>query len=160
MPDPDPEILSTLADIVGRSGEPAARGQDAVQSIATAFDAMTCTLHRADPDTRILHHVAAVGLPEAIIERTRTIPFGKGMAGICYERREPVTVCNLQTDDSGVARPAARQSQVAGALVVPILVEAEVRGTLGIGKSEDHDYAPEEILLLRSCGELLVTLFP
>ena len=50
--------------------------------------------------------------------RSGVIPFGKGMAGICAERREPVSMCNLQTDDSGVARPTAKETKVAGALEV------------------------------------------
>ncbi|MGH9362275.1 MAG: GAF domain-containing protein, partial [Thermoanaerobaculia bacterium] len=94
--------------------------QTALDALALAFGAVTATLHRADPGTETLHLLACRGLPERVVEVTRTIPFGKGMAGLCARRREPVTVCNLQTDASGAARPGARETGVAGAIVVPV----------------------------------------
>jgi len=131
------------------------RVQRCVEAIALAFDARTCTFHEHDPLRPLLHLRAQVGLPAHIAEITRTIPVGKGMAGICAERREPVTVCNLQTDSSGVARPAARDTKVAGALVVPVLDGDRVLATLGVGKAADHDYSDDEIRTLERCGIVL-----
>ena len=42
------------------------------------------------------------------------------MAGLAVQRKEPVSVCNLQTDASGAARPGAKATGMEGALVVPI----------------------------------------
>ncbi len=128
-----------------------------LEIIAGHFEARTCTLHR-NTGAGVLESVACLGLPKPVIELTRVIPIGKGMAGICAERAEPVTVCNLQTDDSGVVRPGARTTEVAGALVVPVMEGDTVRATLGIGKADAHDYQNDEIDLLVRCGSILLKL--
>jgi hypothetical protein len=40
-------------------------------------------------------------------------------------------MCNLQIDDSGVARPAAKETKVEGSIAVPMLLEGKLYGTLG-----------------------------
>jgi len=128
--------------------------QAALDSILEAFEAPTGSIHRADHDTRFLNLVVQRGIPDKVLEVTTTIPFGKGMAGICLERAEPVTMCNLQTDDSGVAKPGAKLTQVQGAIVIPIFSgDGEtVMGTLGIGKIVEHNYSEEEIRILKDCA--------
>ncbi|MCB9769577.1 MAG: GAF domain-containing protein [Candidatus Omnitrophica bacterium] len=128
--------------------------QGALDCILEEFEAATGSIHRADHETRFLHLVVQKGIPEQILVVTTTIPFGKGMAGVCLERAEPVTMCNLQTDDSGVAKPGAKLTQVQGAIVVPIFSgDGEtVIGTLGIGKPIEHDYTDQEIRILKDCA--------
>lgn len=150
------DLIERLQNAMGGS-DVASDAQRCLELVAEHFEARTVTLHRT-ADDGMLHAVASLGLPEPVIELTRVIPFGKGMAGICAERGEPVTVCNLQTDDSGVVRPGARTTEVAGALVVPVKDGDSVCGTLGIGKAEDHDYQDDEIELLTRCGDALQTL--
>lgn len=118
--------------------------------IAEEFAATTCTLHFLEDD--VLKLRASAGLPPDVARAVQVVPIGKGMAGICAARREPVTVCNLQTDASGVVRPGARETKVHGGLVVPILSGTRLVGTLGVGKAEDHEYSPEEIDRLRRYG--------
>ena len=77
----------------------------------------------------MLHLKAQRGLPPPVLDKVQVIPVGKGMAGIAAERREPVQVCNLQTDDSGVARPGAKMTQMEGSLAAPMLKDGAVRGT-------------------------------
>ncbi len=147
-------LEEALRAALGSGGaEGTARFQAAIEAIARAFGARTVTLHRKRPGEEVLELVASRGLPEKLIPSTRAIPFGKGMAGLCAVRREPVMVCNLQTDSSGVARPAARETGVAGAVVVPIVSGGgELVGTLGIGKTGEHAYAAEEMALLGDCA--------
>ncbi len=132
--------------------------QGVLSFLAEHFEARTVTLHASDAGQGLLRHVASIGLPPHVVELTAVIPFGKGMAGICYERGEPVTVCNLQTDDSGVVRPGAKDTRVAGALVVPLKRATTVVGTLGIGKSEDHEYTEAEIEEAQNIAALLLPL--
>jgi L-methionine (R)-S-oxide reductase len=132
------------------------RLQEAVELIARGFEAATCTLHVLESATRLLHLRAFTGLPPEVLVAVRTIPVGKGMAGICAERREPVTVCNLQEDRSGVVRPGARETKVSGALVVPLWRGNEVAATLGIGKSREHEYTQDETRRLEACGRILL----
>jgi len=56
-----------------------------------------------------------------------------------------VTICNLQTDTSGVARPAAKQTGVGGALCVPMRRGDKLVGTFGIGTVREYDYTAKEI---------------
>jgi len=128
----------------------------ALRSIAAAFKAVTATLHRADPETQLLHLQAQLGLPEALIPVTRQIPFGKGIAGLCAAQREPITLCNLQSDTSGAARPNAKQTGVAGAISVPVFApDGGLIGTLGVGKLEEHTYTEYERQVLAGCAARL-----
>ena len=151
------ELIERLKAILQERGEPAGRLQAAVEEIAGEFEALSCTFHRAIEDHSFLELLAQTGLPPHIAELAIRIPFGKGMAGICAERREPVTMCNLQTDDSGVARPAARETQVEGAVVVPLLIDGEVAATIGIGKSSEYDYSKGELDALEQCAAALMS---
>jgi GAF domain-containing protein len=158
------EVLAMLATLpaavetlLASSGDRVTVLGQVLEEIARAFGAQTATLHAADADGTHLLAVADRGIPEAVRAHTRRIPFGKGMAGICAERRAPVTVCNLQTDESGVVRPGAKETGVAGAIVVPVLDAGGARlvGTLGIGKPGEHDYTDEEQRTLTRCAELM-----
>ena len=139
------------------NGDASRRHQTALEAIADFFEASTATLHRADAESGLLHLLASRGIPEKLLPITRQIPFGKGMAGLCAVRREPVTVCNLQNDDSGAVRPGAKETGVAGAVVVPILEPGSGRllGTLGIGKPAEHSYTGQELEVLGGCAQVI-----
>ena len=114
-----------------------------MQTIAE-FSCTTGTLHRLDPADRHLKLVAHQGIPAALMPIIQSIPVGKGIAGVAAERQEPVEMCNLQTDTSGVAKPGAKQTQVQGTLAVPVLDGDRLCGTLGIGKLVPYDFTAEE----------------
>lgn len=113
------------------------------QTIAS-FGCTTGTLHRLDPADQHLKLVANQGIPEALMPIIQSIPVGKGIAGTAALKREPVEICNLQTDTSGVAKPGAKQTHVQGSLAVPVLDGDRLCGTLGIGKLEPYDFTTEE----------------
>ncbi len=77
------------------------------------------------------------------------------MAGIAAERREPVEMCNLQTDESGVARPSARETKVQGSIAAPLLLDGELYGVIGIAKPEPYDFTKQETSDLMAIGEAL-----
>jgi signal transduction protein with GAF and PtsI domain len=150
--------LEDLEQVVARAleGGGEQRFTSALQPIAGAFGAVTATLHRADSASSMLTMVAQLGLPEPLIAVTSRIPFGKGIAGLCAAQREPITLCNLQTDDSGAARPNAKQTGVAGAIAVPVFApNGDLVGTLGVGKPGEHDYTPEEHRVLAQVANAL-----
>lgn len=124
------------------------------QTLAT-FDCTTGTLHRLDPTTGLLTLVAYAGMPEFLLPKISLIPVGKGMAGIAAERREAVQLCNLQTDESGVARPAARDTKVEGSIAVPLMLNGELHGTLGIAKPVPYDFTDDEVAALMQLGEAI-----
>ena len=78
--------------------------------LLSTFGCSVGTVHRLDRDTGMLRLCVHRGLPAALLERVQLIPIGKGMAGLAAERRVPVQVCNLQTDTSGAAKPAAKET--------------------------------------------------
>tara|TARA_B110000116_G_C16651416_1_gene497510 strand:+ start:426 stop:911 length:486 start_codon:yes stop_codon:yes gene_type:complete len=146
-----------LEEVLGKDSSLEDRIKKSLNVIFEAFDAKNCTFHRVDVGDSFLYLVEQIGLPEKIAEIASKIPIGKGMAGICAERKEPVTMCNLQTDDSGVARPAAKNTKVEGAVVVPLVGESgEVIATLGIGREGEHEYSEEEVKLLEQCAQILM----
>src|SRR5688500_18021848 len=86
--------------------------------VLSQFQSETGTIHVLDRDKQLLHLAGQRGLPPQMLDLVKVIPVGKGIAGATVARGGPVTMCNLQTDNSGVAKPGARQSGVGGALCV------------------------------------------
>jgi len=127
--------------------------QQLLEDIILAFDCSTGTIHTLDQGTQLLKLRAQQGIPDFLLPKMSQIPIGKGMAGIAAERREPVEMCNLQTDDSGVARPAAKETKVEGSIAAPMMLEGKLFGTLGIAKPVPYDFTVEESQNLMRIGE-------
>ncbi|MCC5936634.1 MAG: GAF domain-containing protein [Lunatimonas sp.] len=121
-----------------------------LQETLTCFDCTTGTIHILEEGTDLLKLKAQVGVPEFLLPKMSVVPVGKGMAGIAAERKEAVQVCNLQTDESGVVRPGAKDTKVEGAITVPLLVDGALYGTLGIAKKEPYEFTEEEVANLLS----------
>jgi putative methionine-R-sulfoxide reductase with GAF domain len=128
--------------------------------VAQGFDCATGTIHRTDPATGLLRLIAHQGIPPQVLPmllpKIDAIPFGKGIAGCAAERKDAVQLCNLQQDLGGVAKPDARQTNVQGALAVPVLgADGQVRGVLGVGKLAPYDFTEAEIADLKACAALI-----
>jgi putative methionine-R-sulfoxide reductase with GAF domain len=107
----------------------------------------------------VLKLAASKNIPESVTQVVETVPIGKGIAGLAAQRLEPVTICNLQTDTSGKARPGARATGMEGTVAVPMLVDGNLRGVLGIAKAEAYDWPADETdLLTRVAGALAAQL--
>jgi hypothetical protein len=89
---------------------------------------------------------AAVNIPPKVVEVTLSIPKGKGMAGLAWERDRPVSTCNLKTDQSGDVRPGARAVDANAAVAIPIHGPgAATRGVVGIAFMGQRDMDQEEL---------------
>ncbi len=119
------------------------------------FNSETGTIHKLHVPTQLLRLLAQVGLPPQLLDLVTIIPVGKGIAGETAAKNLPVTICNLQTDTSGVAKPGAKQTGVGGALCVPIRQGEKVIGTLGIGTAREHEYSAKEINALQDIANAL-----
>ena len=109
------------------------------------------TVHlRGDDD--LLHLRAAQGIPEPVLPMIQRIPVGKGMAGLAVERAEPVTACNIQTDDSGDVRPGAKATEMQGVIVVPVLSADRAIGAFGVAMRAEREFSAEERELLMRVG--------
>jgi putative methionine-R-sulfoxide reductase with GAF domain len=100
---------------------------------------------------------ASPGIPEPVLAASRRIPLGKGIAGEAARTAKPVTLCNLQADTSGVARPGAKATGAGGSLCVPILDGTRVVGTLGIGWMTERAITPEESEALIAAARVLAS---
>ncbi|MEO0039994.1 MAG: hypothetical protein RIS38_942, partial [Verrucomicrobiota bacterium] len=126
------------------------------------FGCVTGTIHRTDPATGLLTLIAHQGIPPQVLPmllpKIDNIPFGKGIAGCAAQRKEAVQLCNLQEDLGGVAKPDARQTNVQGALAVPIVgADGKVLGVLGIGKMQPYDFSEAEIADLKAVAGLIAS---
>ncbi len=119
------------------------------------FAAETGTIHVLEADGLLHLRASAGSLPPPVMEAIRVIPVGKGIAGLAVERAAPVDTCNLQTDTSGAARPAARATGVKGSLCVPMMVDGRAVGALGVGTASERVFTPQEIALLLEAGRIV-----
>jgi putative methionine-R-sulfoxide reductase with GAF domain len=148
-------MASTISTILSglQNKEAEVNWQQLLTDVIAAFDCTTGTLHFLDRSTNLLTLQAQQGIPPFLLPKMSSIPIGKGMAGIAAERRQPVEMCNLQTDESGVARPAAKETKVEGSIAAPMLLDGELYGTLGIAKPVPYDFTEEETNDLMKIGE-------
>jgi signal transduction protein with GAF and PtsI domain len=123
--------------------------------ILDRFHCAVGTVHLLDPISGVLMLQAQKGVAEIILDRVRVVPIGKGMAGLAAERREPVQVCNLQSDESGVAKPIARETKMEGSIAVPMLVNNKLHGVMGVAKPITYEFSQPEVELLMQIGTLI-----
>jgi L-methionine (R)-S-oxide reductase len=110
------------------------------------------TVHLMGGDA--LELAAAVNIPPRVAEVTRSIPKGKGMAGLAWERDRPVSTCNLQTDQTGDVKPGARAVDANAAVAIPIHGGGgALRGVVGIAFLGERDMDQTELDLLSAEAE-------
>lgn len=117
------------------------------------------TLHLIGTDGLLHLAAASDGIPAVVLETVRTVPVGKGMAGLAVERRQPVDACNIQTDTSGDVRPGARATGLQGSIVVPLLHGDRVFGALGIANRAERTFSDVEQQQLLDLGRLIAGAF-
>lgn len=148
-----PEIPLPIADAIATGS--AAHVLDATLQ---HFGCQAGTIHRMGPIGQ-LELIAHSGIPPEVVQIVELVPVGKGIAGLAAQRRAPVTLCNLQTDTSGQARPGAKATGMEGSIAVPIMVDTELRGVFGIAKAAAHDWTPDETALLLAIASHLGAVF-
>jgi L-methionine (R)-S-oxide reductase len=131
-----------------------------LQEILRHFDAQAGTIHWLDQESGLLKLGAHHNIPPQIAAIVATVPIGKGIAGLAAERREPIALCNLQTDTSGQARPAAKSTGMEGSLAVPMLVDDQLHGVLGVAKVCEYDWNADERALLLAVATRLGSFGP
>ncbi len=92
---------------------------------------------------------ASLNIPEPVVRATREIPKGKGMAGLAWERREPVATCNLKADVSGDVRPGAKAVDAQAAAALPIDGDdGEIAYVVGIAFRSEREMTDAELAAL------------
>jgi len=134
--------------------------QEVLRLTMEHFCADTGTIHLLESDGVLHLKAASAGIPAPVLEAVRLVPIGKGMAGLAVQRKAPVSVCNLQTDASGAARPGAKATGMEGAIVVPLFIGLEPVGALGIANRAPRAFTTEETALLTAVGRAIAALVP
>ena len=153
--DPTLEKIDALLKEGGEDALP-----EVLEVILEHFSCVTGTIHVLNGASDLLELKAQRGIPESIIDTVSRVPVGKGMAGLAAERRSAVQVCNLQTDESGDARPAAKDTRMEGCIAAPMFSgedNEKLFGVLGVAKPTAHDYSDEEVEQLEQIGRMIAT---
>src|SRR5262245_834078 len=149
-----PLVEAVRQTLAGGAG--AARFRATLAAVVRHFRADMGMIHRLNPADRHLELVATSdGVPEPVLAAARRIPLGKGIAGETALTGKPVSICNLQTDTSGVARPGAKATGAQGTLCVPVFRGDQVVGTLGIGVRGERTFTEAETAELIAAGRVL-----
>ena len=115
-----------------------------LREFITTHGGVAGSVHVLDADLLTLR--ASLNLPPPVIAATRTIPKGKGMAGLAWERQKPVLTCNLKTDETGDVRPGAKAVQAAAAIAIPVNDAAgHFRAVVGIAFAEEREFSDDEL---------------
>ena len=94
----------------------------------------------------LLKLAAAVNIPPPVVKITETIPKGKGMAGLAWERDEVVATCNLKSDTSGDVRPGAKAVDAQAALAIPVHESSgSLRAVVGIAFLGEREFSEQEL---------------
>jgi L-methionine (R)-S-oxide reductase len=102
------------------------------------------TVHEREGELLCLR--AAVNIPPPVVKLTETIPKGKGMAGLAWERDKAVAVCNLKSDQSGDVRPGAKAVDAQAALAIPVReAGGELRAVVGIAFLGEREFSDDEL---------------
>jgi hypothetical protein len=107
-------------------------------------------------DGDVLKMAAAVNIPPPVVRVTETIPRGKGMAGLAWERDEIVATCNLKTDKTGDVRPGAKAVDAQAALAIPVHNDSGgLRAVVGLAFLGERDFSPAELDSFRRAAAAL-----
>jgi L-methionine (R)-S-oxide reductase len=111
------------------------------------------TVHVRPPDGD-LELAAAVNIPQVVQNIVRRIPLGKGMAGLAWERNEPISTCNIKDDSSGKVRPGAKAVDAGAGVALPVHDRlGQVRAVVGIAYRDERTLTESELAALSSAAE-------
>ncbi len=94
----------------------------------------------------VLELAASVNIPPPVLEKTRQIPKGKGMAGLAWERNRTVSTCNLKTDTTGDVQPGAKAVNAYAAVAIPVHdVSGGLRAVVGLAFKDDRELSEQAL---------------
>ncbi len=125
-----------------------------LQRFIVAHGGVAGTVHRRSGD--VLTLAASHNIPPPVVEKTRVIPRGKGMAGLAWERDRVVSTCDLKTDETGDVQPGAKAVNAQGAAAIPVHGAAgALRAVVGIAFATDREFTSSELAQLTQSAEAL-----
>jgi L-methionine (R)-S-oxide reductase len=135
------------------SSEPNPGQQAWLERYLSAHGGIAGTVHIYDAASDLLVLSAWLNIPPPVVNITRTIPKGKGMAGLAWERSVPVQTCNLQQTTSPDVRPGAKAVNAQAAVAIPVAsAEGALRAVVGIAFLGEREIEAEEMNRLTSAA--------
>jgi putative methionine-R-sulfoxide reductase with GAF domain len=112
------------------------------------------TVHEREGENLCMR--AHVNIPPPVVKVTETIPKGKGMAGLAWERNKSVAVCNIKSDQSGDVRPGAKAVDAQSAIAIPVRgTDGEVRAVVGIAWLGEREFSDADLDRFESLASAL-----
>ncbi len=106
--------------------------------------AVAGTVHVVDGDHLAL--AAAINIPPKVQEITKTIPSGKGMAGLAWQHDKPIQTCNLKEDTSGQVKPGAKAVDAKAAVALPVhAADGTIRAIVGLAWMHENEITADEL---------------
>ena len=130
----------------------------ALMDLVRGCSAHAGTVHLLD-SYGLLHLVASEGIPESVREKLRTLPLGKGAAGMAIARRQAVHLGNIQIDSLGDGLAEREATGLKQALAFPIFRGDAVIGALGIETYNERTFSDVEIAALLDAGRSIAAQF-
>ena len=84
------------------------------------------------------------------------IPFGKGVCGTAWERKETMVVPDVHAFPGHIACDSASRSEV----VVPMIVDTTVVGVLDVDSPETDRFSPDDVDFLQKAAVLVSRILP
>jgi L-methionine (R)-S-oxide reductase len=107
------------------------------------------TIHLLEGE--ILTLSAALNIPPHVRDLVAQSPRGKGMAGLAWERDEPVVTCNLKEDNSGNVRTGAKAVNAGSGIALPVRDSRhKIRAIVGIAFKDPQELSQTQIHTLLS----------
>lgn len=123
-----------------------------LDAFLTQHGGVAGTVHVLEGD--VLRLSAHKNLPPPVVAVTETIPKGKGMAGLAWERDQTVQTCNLKTDETGDVRPGAKAVNAQAALAIPVRTSAgALRAVVGIAFMGEREFSDAEVLAFEQAAK-------
>ena len=128
--------------------------QEWLEAFIATHGGVAGTVHEvSNADADLLELSASVNIPPKVVELTRRIPKGKGMAGLAMERDAPVQTCNLATDDTGDVRPGAKAVDAQAAVALPVHGDdGAIRAVVGIAYMGERELPEDELATLTAAA--------
>jgi signal transduction protein with GAF and PtsI domain len=127
----------------------------ALHAVLEHFKCQVGTIHVIESDGKLHLRAHTKGLPPDIVEASRVIPIGKGIAGLAAQNKKPMNMCNLYTDSDPKIPIKAKQSGMMGAICVPMMKGDDVIGTLGVAVMHERTFTKDEEDLLQRAGQII-----
>ena len=102
----------------------ALKTKDLDQALKTVIAHFKCeigTIHKIESDGKLHLRAHTAGIPDPILEASKVIPLGKGIAGRAAQNKKPTNMKSLQADTDPRIPIAAKADDTIGAVCVPLL---------------------------------------